>query len=183
MDDPLSFIGDADLGAILAIAAGLALVCGAAFPALATPQAPRGIVSLELAARSATVRAIVGAWTLRGRLRAARRSLWLDVVFIVLYVVALSALAVLAGRAVAASGLVSAGAGETIAAVGAALAVAAGVLDLLEDAGLALELRGRDAQPLPLATAACAWTKWALLGVLLVGALDLLIAGAIAAVF
>jgi hypothetical protein len=177
--DPLTFIGDADLAIVFAMAAGLALLVGTGFPKLRTPETPGGVVTLELAARSATARRIVGAWRSEGKLGAAWRSLWLDLVFIVLYTVALGALVVLTGRATGASGLIPDAHGETVAAVGALLALAVAVLDLLEDGGLALALRGHHRQPIPLLTALFAALKWLLIAGLAIGAADLLIASAI----
>jgi hypothetical protein len=179
MGDPLTFIGDADLAIVFAMAAGLALLVGTGFPALRTPETPGGIITLELAARSATVRRIVDAWRHEGKLGAAWRSLWLDFVFIVLYTIALGSLAVLTGRATGVSGLIPVAHGETVAAAGALLAIAIAVLDLLEDVGLALALRGRHRQPIPLLTTLASTLKWLLLACLAVGTLDLLIASAI----
>jgi hypothetical protein len=179
MSDPLPFLGDAGLGVVLAVAAGWAVYLWKLFPDLRSPEAEGGIFSLELAPSPGRARAIVDGWRAAGRLGAAWRSLWLDFVFIVLYTIALGSLAVLTGRATGASGLIPVAHGETVAAVGALLAVAIAVLDLLEDAGLALALRGHHRQPIPLLTALFSALKWLLLAGLAIGTLDLLIASAI----
>jgi hypothetical protein len=179
MDDPLSFIPDANLGILFGMSAALAALCSALFPALRTPQSPAGILSLQLAPSPSKVRAIVGAWDRDGQMSAAWRSLWLDLPFIALYVLALASLASLVGAATAAGGLLPAAHGETVAAVGVLLSLVTGVLDLIENAGLVMALRGHSAQPVPLITAAAATAKMLLLLALPLGALDLLIASAI----
>jgi hypothetical protein len=179
MDDPLSFIPDANLGILFGMSAALAALWSTLFPALKTLQSPHGIVSLQLALRPLKVRSIISAWERSGQMGAARRSLWLDLPYIALYVLALASLAALTGRATAASGLLPAAHGETVAAIGVLLALATGVLDLIENLGLVLALRGRSAQPVPLITAAAATAKLLLLLALPLGAVDLLIASAI----
>ncbi len=177
--DPLTFLSDAELGVVLAVVAGWTLYVARWFPDLKSETVPCGIFCLQLAFKRERVRAIVKRWTAAGCMPAARRSLLLDLVFIVLYTIALVALTVLAARAAGAGGLLATAQAENLAAVGAGLAMAAGVLDVLENIGLALELSGRHRQPIPLATSLLSAAKWLLLASLVLGALGLLIAGAI----
>jgi hypothetical protein len=156
-------VSSADLAAILVIALGLIALGSRLFPDLETPEAPRGIVSLELAWNQARARAIVSSWRRRDQLASARRSVYLDIPFIALYVVALMAFAVLLARAGAAAELWSDGAAKWIAAGLAGAAGAAGVLDLVEDLGLWLLLRRKFWLAAP--TSVVSLLKWLLLAV------------------
>jgi hypothetical protein len=163
--DPLAGLADAELAVLCAAAlAGLLLVLQL-FPDLSTGTG-HGIFSLEVAWRRSTVREIVAAWRARYRDGAARRSLLTDLAFIVLYVgLLLTATALLAHAAGATETYVAQDV-RTIVRWGSGAALLAGALDLLEDAGLLLALRGHTRQPIPALTALAAALKWALLAVL-----------------
>jgi hypothetical protein len=146
---------DADLGILLAVAAGWTIFVCRLFPDLKTPAAPRGIIDLQLAFTTERAATIVDDWRTHDRVRPARRSQCTDVVFIALYVTVLAIAAVLIAHATEAE--------HPHQAIVAALS--AGALDLVEDVGLALQLRDADrqAQPVPLLTGLAAAAKLALL--------------------
>ena len=141
MGDPLAFLSTAEVGALLAVALGLAATCGPFFPSLEP-----GILRLEVAGRPRRAEAIVRAWEARGALGAARRSIAVDWPFIVFYSVALAALGTLAGRA---------GDAETAGAALAYAGVAAGLLDVVENVGLRRMLDRRFGFALVTACLAC----------------------------
>jgi hypothetical protein len=121
-----------------------------------------GIVSLQLAFTPARARAILASWRARHLDGAATRSLFVDVPYIVLYAWALGALAALAGRAAAGDGFLSPADAATAAAWLAIGAWIAAFCDLVENAGLWLQIaKGRAGVLTPLTSAVSA-VKWAL---------------------
>ena len=154
MEAPLGSLRDGEVTTIFVIALGATAVWFLLFP----PLRPT-IVSLELARTTARVRRILGAWESHAMSKAAKRSVLTDLAWIPLYTVALAGLAILASRAA-----VAADAGETLPsafAVLAYVALAAGALDYLENAGLWRLLGGHVAQPVPALTSLVSFLKWA----------------------
>lgn len=146
---------DGDLGVLLAVVTGWMVFIFRLFPNLKTPAVPRGIFNLQFAFTTKHATAVVDDWRVRDHIKAARRSLLTDVAFVVTYVTALVIVAVLVNHA--------ADAGHV--GPGVVVALLAGVLDLIENAGLAWQLRDddRQAQPVPLLTSLAATGKLLLL--------------------
>lgn len=181
MDDPLEFLRTAELGTLLAIATGAAITTSQLFPDLTTKQAPKGIVSLQLAWTKERARKVISSWRTHRLDRAANRSLLVDGPFIIFYSVALGLTAVLAGRAAEVSNLLSGDRADTIGSALAIAALVAGLCDFIENGGLALQLHGRLGQPIPGTTSSISALKWLLAFAVGVASLVLLIASAIKA--
>lgn len=162
MNAPLGVLRDSELTTLFMIATGATLVWFSLFPRLEP-----NIIRLELAPTTTRVRKIVGAWTARGLLGDAKRSVVIDLAWIPLYTAMLASAAVLAERAAAAAEI------SPLVALPVYVALAAGVLDYLENAGLWLLLTGHEAQPWPALTTLVSGLKWL--------AIVLVAAGAVAA--
>jgi hypothetical protein len=160
--DPLDFLRTAEAGALLLVAAGAAATWTRLFPRLRTAAAPRGIVSLQLAFTAARAKAVIESWRARHLDGAARRSLFVDVPFVVFYAWTLGLLAVLAGRAAAGSDLLTPGDADTAAAAVAIGGWVAAFCDLVENGGLWLQLSGRTSGVLTAATSTVSAVKWLL---------------------
>jgi hypothetical protein len=183
VDEPLRFLHTADAAAVLAMALGLSAVWSALFPRLRTDAAPKGIASLELCWTANRARRVVNSWERKGMMAAARRSVLLDEPFILFYSVTLATLGVLAARAAGASSLLSHDHAQTVASVMTLAACVAALLDLAENLGLCLLLRGHFATGLSAATSVVSSAKWLLVATAIVSELGLLaFAGAHAAV-
>jgi hypothetical protein len=150
----------AALWALAALAAVCMLALAALDADLRTPAAPNGIVSFELAGDAARAQRILGSWGAEGRALAAR-SLQLDFLFLAAYAPGLALLCAAASDRQRALG-------SKLAGVGAALAwgqLAAGGLDALENLALLRTLAAGAPEGWPALAAACAWPKFALVGV------------------
>jgi hypothetical protein len=183
VDAPFLGLRGSELAILFVACGGVALVWTQLFPNLTTSVAPRGIISLQLARSSERAAAIVQSFQEAHREGTARRSLYVDFPFILLYSFALAFLGLLAGRAALASGLASSATADSLALATATAAWAAGLCDCLENVGLLFMLRGKTGQPLPGLTTAAAWAKFGLLtstGLFVVG---VLLASSIAAIF
>ena len=144
-----------------AAATALTLLCGAGLQALGaalvTPEAPRGIVSFELAGDVATAERMLGSWDAQARVRAGL-SLGADYLFLFLYALAIGLGCALLGDALGAR---SPGA----AALGAVLAwgqLAAAVLDAAENLALIQLLLGSREPHWPALAWWCALPKFVL---------------------
>jgi len=144
-----------------AVATALTLLCGAGLQALGaalvTPEAPRGIVSFELAGDLATARRMLGSWDGPAQVRAGL-GLGADYLFLVLYPLAI-------GLGCAGVGDALGGRRPAAAALGAALAwgqLAAGLLDAVENAALIQLLLGSHGSHWPALAWWCALPKFAL---------------------
>jgi hypothetical protein len=142
----------------LATLAGLCMLALAALDAeLRTPEAPRGIVSFELAGTAARAQRILESWGAEGRARAVR-SFALDFVFLAAYAPGLALLCAAASDRQRALG-------SPLADAGALLAwgqLAAGGFDALENLALLRTLGAGAPAGWPAFAAACAWAKFAL---------------------
>jgi hypothetical protein len=179
MGDPLDFLRTAEVGTLIAITGAAGVTVGRVFPSLAPRKAHRGMVALQLAWTKEKADAVIGFWRKRNREQAAKRAVYIDFAFIVFYSFGLGVLAVIAGRAAHAGGLLAGSDADTF---GAALAIAgwvAGFCDCVENGGLLLMLSGRTSQPLPGATSLVSSVKWLLAAGSLLGSLGLLVASLI----
>jgi hypothetical protein len=142
-------------GLLVALLAASAWMSALGRP-LVTPASPSGIVAFELAGTATRAAAILDAWDAGARAAARRQTFWDDVLYVPLYVVALSAWAAWGARRATSPGT---------ARLGAALAwamLAAGALDLVENRQLLAQLEnGADARRAALA-AVCAAVKFAI---------------------
>ena len=173
MDDPLSFLSTAELGIVTLVVAGLLVSWARFFPDLKT-RSGYGIVAFELPKSTEGAQQILAAWQRHGLEKAARRSITVDWLFIVLYVLALAGLGVLAARAAATTDGFGAEAAETVALILVAAAVLVGALDVLENLGMKRMLDGRVERPVPQTTTWIARAKWILaflLGAVIAGLL------------
>ena len=177
MNDPLKHIDSAELATLMTIALGLGAAWAAWFPRLQTESAPAGIVSLQLAWTGHRARRIVASWNDQRMLRTAELSVLLDVPFILLYSSALAAGGVLGARAAGAGGVLSTYDAATIAALLAFSAGTAALLDLIENLGLWMLLRGPFAAWLVPATSLVSLVKWIIVVLVGVAALTLAVAG------
>lgn len=168
MGDPLDALRTAEVAILFAIFAGATLSWGALLPALKP-----SIVHLELARTTGGAQKVIAAWRAGKLLKAAKRSVLLDLVWIACYAPALATLGVLAGRAADSS---------TTAALLTYAALAAGALDYVENVGLWRLLAGHTAQPWPAATTLVSGSKWLLIVASLAGAAVLFVVNAITAV-
>jgi len=147
---PLGVLRDSELATLFVIATGATLVWFSLFPRLRP-----NIIALELAPTTTCVRKVVGAWTSRGLLGDAKRSVVIDLVWIPFYTAMLASAAVLAERAAAAAEI-----SPPVVAMLVYVALTAGVLDYLENAGLWRLLTGHEAQPVPALTTLVSGLKW-----------------------
>ena len=148
------------LGALMLLTIVLGILLGHIGQLLKTAQAPRGIVSFELAFTGARSEAIVRSW--HAVRKNAKRSLQLDFVFIPLYSTTLVLLCVLAGHFFERqhwSGL------STVAAVLAWYQWVAGLLDMVENWALLrlLKLSPPFPDSLPWLAGCCAVFKFSLI--------------------
>lgn len=127
------------------------------------PVLDPSIVRLEFAPTTTSAQAVIIAWESHGQLGDAKRSVRIDLVWIVLYTPSLAAAAVLTARSAPARG--AAPAVRSVLAALVYVAFAAGALDYVEDSGLWLMLDGHTAQPVPMLTTVVAATKWLGIGV------------------
>lgn len=117
------------------LTAALTAFTGSLLPRLVAAEAPRGIVSLQLARTAGRARTLVDAWTRRGMLGAVRRNVLLDFGFLVAYSSLLAFLSLLVDRGATASGFAPLSTEH----VGTAFALAAwsaGSLDAVENMAL-----------------------------------------------
>lgn len=170
MDDLLSFLSTAELGIVTLVVAGFLVSWARFFPDLKT-KSGHGIVALELPKGTEGAQQILAAWQRKGLMKAARRSITVDWLFIVLYVLALVCGGVLVARAGEALGGLDAADAKTVALVLAIAAVVAGLLDVLENLGMKRMLDGHVQRPVPQATTWVSRGKWALLFLLALGLL------------
>jgi hypothetical protein len=123
---------------------------------LATPASPAGIIDFELAGTAARAAAILASWDDAAQQAARTQTLWDTVLFVPLYVTALSAWAAWCARRLP---------GRRQARAGIALAWAmpvAGALDLVENAALWAQLTGGARAGWAALAAACAAPKFAI---------------------
>jgi hypothetical protein len=169
-----------ELAILFTICAGVALTCMRLFPDLKTSVARRGIVSLELAWKSSRAGSIISSWRQKHLEGAAKRSIYLDFVYIPFYSFSIAFLGLLAGRA-AETGLFSSHNADLTADFVAIGAWTAGFCDYLENGGLLLLLGRTTDQPIPAITSWVSAIKWALVLLAPPFSIGLLIASAIAA--
>lgn len=179
---PLHSLTDGDLGVLLAAALGAVAAVGMLFPQLRTGAAPKGVLSLEMPWSESRARQVVDSFEAHGLTGADRRGVFIDFVWVPLYVAALVCAALLAARAGAASGLLSTAHDDEIANHLVVASIAAGVLDYLENGGMLLMLGGHVSGPLAVATSVVSAVKWVLCAAVVVTSLGLLLASLIAAV-
>ena len=148
-----------ELGILLAIGIGGAATLARAFPKLRTDTTPKGIVDLELPRTTVRADEVVAAWKEQRLEGAAKRSILIDLPFVAAYTCALAAFAALMARL-----------GDADATPLVLAAVAAGVLDLVENALMWRMLGEKTAQPLPALTTAAAAMKFTLIPLVLVWA-------------
>ena len=139
---------------------------------LKTPDTPKGILDLEFAYNAAKASAVINAWTgiipVDNNLIAIVNT-WLDFIFIFFYALFLYYACKM--FATSFNGLL-----HTIGGILAKGALAAGLLDVLENIGMLITLHGTISDSYTLLTFICSITKWvlalaALLYVLITGAL------------
>ena len=127
-------------------------------------QHAHGIGSLELAWTGTRAKEVADSWK-SGRLnRTARWQVYLDFIFIAGYTALLVALTLVAQRGANAAGLTCL---AYFAGLGVYGAIAAGILDCLENLGMLVMLSGCINTPLALITSVCAFTKFALAGLVI----------------
>jgi hypothetical protein len=148
-----------ELGILLAVGLGGTATFARAFPKLRAETTPKGIVDLELPRTTARAEEVVAAWEAQGLDGAAKRSILVDVPFVVSYTGALAAYAALVARA--------GDADATLLVIGA---LAAGASDLVENALMWRMLGGRTAQPVPALTTVAAALKFGLIAAVVLGA-------------
>lgn len=130
-------------------------------------QHARGIGSLELAWTGTRAKEVVDSWKPDRLKRTAYWQVWLDFILIAGYASLLVALALVAQRGANAAGLTCL---AYFAGLGVYGGIAAGILDCLENFGMLVMLSGCINTPLALITSVCAFTKFALIGlVVLIG--------------
>ena len=165
MDDLFSFLSTAELGIVTLVVAGFLVSWVRFFPDLKA-KSGHGIVAFELPKSTEGAQQILAAWQRAGLLKAARRSITVDWLFIALYVLALACLGVLAARAAATTDGFDADAAESVALLLVLVSLVVGALDVLENLGMKRMLDGQVARPVPEATTWIARAKWALGGLL-----------------
>ena len=164
MDDPFHFLRTDELITLVVVTAGLTALCARFFTPLATTEARRGIVSLQLAGNWCRAHAIVASWRAERLHGAAARAIKLDFLLILLYVSALGLLGLLAGRV---------GDEESAGTWLAVAAVAAGICDCIENIGLLAMVNGRKNPAIAPATTALAVLKFLLLLVSVLGSVGI----------
>jgi hypothetical protein len=179
MGDPLGALRTAEVGILLAIALAMFALCARFFPRLKPPSS-HGIVALELAFTRDRTSQVLADWTAHGLLAAVRRSIAVDWPFIVIYSSAVAFAGVLAGRAAAGSGLLSQDHADTLAAVLAYAAWAAGLLDCCENIGLLAMLREKVDYRVPPVTGVVSAMKWVLIGLAGFASVGWMVASALA---
>lgn len=159
MRPPLRLPARAESGLVLALV--LALLAASRWMSalgapLVNPTSPSGIIDFELAGTAARAAAILASWDAAAQQAARSQTLWDSVLFVPLYVVALSAWAAWCARRLP---------GRRQACAGVALAWAmplAGALDLVENAALWAQLAGGAGAGWAALAAACAAPKFAI---------------------
>jgi hypothetical protein len=124
-------------------------------------QHAHGIISLELAWTGTRAQEVVDAWKSDRLKRTAYWQVLLDFIFIVGYASGLVALALVTQRGANAAGLTCV---AYFAGLGVYGGIAAGILDCLENCGMLVMLSGCINTPIALITSVCAFTKFALIG-------------------
>jgi hypothetical protein len=180
MCDPLSWLRTSEVGMLLLLSSAAALAWMTLFPNVNTRQAPRGVISLQLAFTAEKAEAILASWRRRHLDGPARRSQFTDFGYILCYLFVLALLGVISARAAHASGFLGRGHAQTAAALLAIGALATAFLDVVEDIGLLVQIgKGARAKPgalLVAATSSVSAAKWTLAGVVLLGSIVLLFA-------
>jgi hypothetical protein len=123
---------------------------------LTTPATPAGIISLELAARTDAVLSVIESWEEAGStdgelIQVAIRNTWLDFLFLTCYSLFLFT---------AARQLSSFFKCKKFFNAVALAALAAGLLDIIENAGMLQSLQGKGSPLIALLTAIAAYCKW-----------------------
>jgi hypothetical protein len=165
LSDPFGGVTDAEALILAAAALGWLGLVYRLLPDLRS-RTGHGIVGLELAWSGPRARGIVATWRHRSADGAARRSLLTDLLLIALYVLFLVAVTVLLAHAGDANGVFGPDAAKDIVRWCTLAALVAGACDVLEDAGLLVQLCGGARRGVPQATTAFAVVKFALLGLL-----------------
>jgi|GEM_PF-3000178 len=127
---------------------------------LTSPDASKGIISLELAWSATKADKVVRSWNTDELKRTAFNQVALDFIFIAGYTSLLLAVAIASERAANAAGIAWLASVAHLAAFGG---LAAGLLDCLENCGLFAMLAGHINDPIAFVTSVCAWTKFALI--------------------
>src|SRR5436190_128218 len=122
-------------------------------------QHAHGIISLELSWTGTRAQEIVDSWKSDRLKHTAYWQVWLDFIFIAGYTSGLVALTLVAQRGANAAGLTCL---AYFASLGVYGAIAAGILDCLENFGMLAMLWGSINTPIALITSVCAFTKFAL---------------------
>ncbi len=129
---------------------------------LATPATPQGILCLEFATTATAVEQVLHAWKNTAPetgnvLLAAKLNTYLDFIFLFFYSLLLSALCYRLARILFARPIVS-----KIFSVLSGIALAAGVLDIVENVGMLFSLNGQVSDATALMTCVSAKLKWGL---------------------
>jgi len=127
-------------------------------------QHARGIIALELPWTGTRAHEVVDSWKSDRLKHTAYWQVLLDFIFIAGYVSLLVAMALVAQRGANAAGLTFL---AYLAGLGVYGAVAAGILDCLENFGMLVMLSGCINTPIALITSICSFMKWALLALVL----------------
>ena len=137
---------------------------------LKTPLTPLGILNLEFAYNATKVNSVIEVWASMSsidNIRAAKFNTQLDFIFLLFY----SCLLFYLCRELAAS---TAGSLRSVGRYLAHGALAAGLFDILENAGMLVSLNGHSTDTVALLTFTCSVLKW---GLVLLAVLYVLIAG------
>lgn len=144
--------------ALLADTILISLIMGWAGQPLATPAAPNGIVSFELAGSPSASQAILDSWDARAQVHAAFIQ-GLDFLYLLVYALTFSLVALSSARVIQRLGWPLAQLGKPVA---FSFGLAA-LCDVIENIALVLILFGTPRSPLPEIAAVCAWIKFAVL--------------------
>ena len=125
---------------------------------LKTKDTPLGILNLEFAYNSAKATKVLEAWTPSppdDRIAVAKHNTWLDFIFLFFYSIFLFL----------ASNAISKVFGSWFGRLGKHIAkgaIAAGILDIVENTGMLITLSGKGSDAISLCTTICSVLKWAL---------------------
>jgi len=127
-------------------------------------QHANGVLSLELTWTGTRAQEVVNSWKADRLKRTAYWQVWLDFIFIAGYASLLVAMALVAQRGANAAGLTCL---AYFAGLGVYGAIAAGILDCLENFGMLVMLSGCINTPIALITSICSLAKWVLIGLVM----------------
>lgn len=159
--DALFAVASTPWGRGVALAVTLAAALGLFYQGkqLETDQAPKRVVSLELARTQAQAETVIASWKAKDVKAVAVYQILLDFIFIAGYTTVLVAIALSAERAAAAAGIGWLAQASHYAAYAG---LATGILDCIENVGMLIMLAGTVNEPIAWGTWLCAYVKFRL---------------------